>query len=266
MSTDRSRSQLLFESIFTIGSNRPFQQIRKDVYQNTAISQQQAHALHLCLRSEACDLYFKALVSFSEAYTRLSHQSYTWPTIELYYSVFYATKAFLCVYDFALLRAERRLFYIKAQPNEKFTKCNSTTDHKAVFEIHNKIFPNDYLLSNHIDGKSAYDWLMDKREDVNYRDRVFREPEAPEFWETIEQELSLGTIEQIVDKLATDVQGLYCFQPDYAVLSIPIKRIENTVNAMRNVGICNVLTQAQQDYLNQIMDGFPSSIKIKFLL
>ena len=135
MSINRSQSQLLFETIFTLGSNPPFKQIPKSAYETTALSQQQAQDLHNCLSHEVMELYYKALLSFAEAYSRIVYNSYSWPTIELYYSVFYATKAFLYAYDYAILRAERRLYFVCALPNQRFVKCNNTTDHKATFEV-----------------------------------------------------------------------------------------------------------------------------------
>ena len=266
MSIDRSQSQQLFESIFTIGTNRPFQQIRKDLYENTALTQQQAQQLHIILRHEVIELYYKALISFAEAYVRVQHKSYSWPTIELYYSVFYASKAFLCAYDFAILRAERRLFYVRALPNEKFSRCTNTTDHKATFEVMKRFFPNEYLLSNRIDGMFSYDWIMTKREDVNYRECTFKDPNPPEFWETINEELAECNIKDVVEKLALDPTGLYCFQSDYAILGVPIKRIELTANAIKDLGLTTTINEQQKEHVITLLSDLPVVLKNQIII
>lgn len=258
MSIKRSGSQILFESLFTRGANPPFRQIKKEAYSSTAIGQAQAANLRGCLRSEAQNLYYKALVSFFEAINSVVQNSFSWPTVELYYSTFYSTKAFLNVYEYAILRAERRLYYIRARASEKFLKCNNTTDHKATFEVLNKHFKGDYLLSNQIDCQSAYDWIMEKRDDTNYRDLEFHEPQPPDFWEKINQELASQSIWDIVERISSDSAGLYCFQSDYAILGIPIKRLETTCDALKKTGI-STISNEQLLFLKSFIPNCPES-------
>lgn len=258
MNFERSGSQILFESLFTRGANPPFRQIRKEEYLSTQIGQTQAAQLRVCLHDEAQKLYYKALISFSEAINRVVYNSFSWPTVELYYCTYYATKAFLNVYEYAILRAERRLYYIRARANEKFLKCENTTDHKAAFEVLGKHFTGDYLLSNTVDGQSAYDWIMEKREDTNYRDLAFHEPQPPDFWETINHELSSQSIGNIIEKISSDSTGLYCFQSDYAVLGVPIKRLEASCLALKQSGI-RTLSDEQQLFLRSFIRNCPES-------
>lgn len=266
MSIERSQSQKLFESIFTVGANPPFKQIKKDTYENTPLTPNNAKLLNSFLLQDAINLYYKALISFSEAYNTIKHNSYSWPTIELYYSVFYASKAFLNLRGFAILRAERRLFYIKAYPNEKFSKCTNTTDHKATFEILEKFFLNDdYLLSNKINGMYTYNWIMTKREDINYRDCSFKDPEPPEFWKTINIERKKYTIKTIVEKLANDSAGLYVFQPEYAVLGIPIKRILITADVIKDLGLITNISELQKNYNYSLLAELSDSLKSRII-
>lgn len=265
MSIERSQSQVFFEKIFTVGSNIPFRQIPKKQIEATSITKQQAEQLRMALRKEARDLYYKAVVSFLEAIDGLEHNSYSWPTIELYYSVFYASKAYINMCGFALLRAERKLFYIKAQPKEKFCRCTNTTDHKATFEILERYFKDDYLLSNQIDGINTYDWIMMKREDVNYKDCIFREPEAPEFWELINSASNDDNIKSVLDKLARDSEGLYIFQPDYAILGIPIKRLVLTANTIKEFFEGPVISESQRKYISKL-SSLPDLLNNKIII
>ncbi len=263
MSINRSGSQTIFESIFTRNSGPPFRGISKIEYISTSINQSQANQLKLCLHDEAKKYYYKAVVSFAEAINRLEYNSYSWPTVELYYSAYYATRSVLNNFEYAILRAERRLYCIRARANESFQKCDNTTDHKATFEVLRKRLSDDYLLSNTVDGQVAYDWIMEKREEVNYRDIDFHEPQPPEFWETINQELSSRRIWSIIDQLYNDTNGLFCFQPDYAILGIPINRLKATCNELKKSGFQGFPPEQQQfvhGLLSNCSAAFLSSI------
>ncbi len=230
MSINKSRSQLYFERIFTGSSGVPFRQIPKTQYEQTYLTKQQAQDLSQLLESEISSYYYKALLSYMECISALQNNLFSWATVRLYYSVFYAIKAYLACNGIAILRAERKLYYIKTKENEFFKRCADTTDHKGTILTLCKLFKNnDLLLSNDIDGVNVYQWMMRRREEVNYRDMDFHDPNAPEFWTDISNEIKSQGIKKVIDKLVND-DWLYCFQDEYAVLGIPTKRLILTVD------------------------------------
>ena len=48
---------------------------------------------------------------------------------------------------------------------------------------------------------------MEKRDDTNYRDLEFHEPQPPDFWEKINQELASQSIWDIVERISTRVRS-----------------------------------------------------------
>ena len=266
MSIKRSPAQLLFESWFTLGTNPPFHQVPKSMYLSTTLTQVQAQQLHSALGTEVTEYYYKSILSLIEAIEALREDLYSWTTVKLYYSAYYSTKAYLLLYDYAILRAERRLYYIKARPGEAFVKCTNTTDHKAAFELLCKFFPGDYLLSNTVDSISAYDWIMSKREEVNYRDISFHEPNPPEFWETINHELCSASVLELIDRLVHDSSGLYCFQADYAILGVPLKRLELTVSSMKAIGLFTPLSEDRRSYISNLLTNYPISLTTSIMI
>lgn len=109
------------------------------------------------------------------------------------------------------------------------------TDHKGTILTLCRLFKNlDPLLSNNIENVSAYHWMMKKREEVNYKDIDFHDPNPPEFWETISSEMQHQDIKSIVEKLLND-NWLYCFQEEYAILAVPTKRLMLTVDTIHRL-------------------------------
>ena len=109
--------------MFTGSSGVPFRQIKKQQYEQTALTKQQAEDLRNLLESEIVPYYYKALLSYMECIPALSKKLFSWATVRLYYSVFYAIKAYLACNNIAILRAERKVFYVKAKENELVNAC-----------------------------------------------------------------------------------------------------------------------------------------------
>ena len=236
MSINRSGSQIYFENLFKGANGIPFKQISKKKYEQTTITKQQAEDLEVLLENEVASYYYKALLSYMESIPAIKNKLFSWATVRLYYSVFYSVKAFLACNNIAMLLAERRLFYIKAKEGETFKRCDDMTDHKGTILTLCKIFKNtEMLLTNNIDGMDAYQWMMKKREEVNYRDMDFHDPNPPEFWEMINEEIENLGIKSVIEKLVND-NWLYCFQEEYAILAVPTKRLITTVKEIKKAG------------------------------
>lgn len=261
MSIKKSESQQYFEMIFTRSCGIPFRQIRKEEYEQTVITKQQAEDFSQFLENDIEPFYYKALLSYIEAISSLENNLYSWATVRLYYSVFYAIRAYLACRNVAILRAERRLFYIKAQEGEKFKKCKDQTDHKGTIYTLEKLFSDDDILcSNKIDGQDVYQWMMGKREEVNYKDIIFHDPCPPDFWEKIYVDLKSQSMKTIIDKLVDD-NWLYCFQEEYAILGIPTKRLIQTVDAIHRLGKTYNVDNIKQEFINDFADRLSDNAK-----
>lgn len=236
MSINKSGSQLYFEGMFTGSSGKPFRQIPKAQYEQTIITKQQADDIGQLLEDEISSYYYKALLSYMESIPALNNKLFSWATVRLYYSVFYSIKAYLACNKIAILRAERKLFYIKAKENESFRRCDDTTDHKGTILTLCKLFKrSDLLLSNNINDMDVYHWMMQRREEVNYKDMDFHDPLPPDFWDILNREIVQQGIRSVVDKMVND-NWLYCFQDEYAILGVPTKRLMQTADEIHRMG------------------------------
>lgn len=266
MSFNRSLSQVYFESLFPGPRGLPFRGLKKDVYIHYQLSYDEAEAFKNRLDCDVGFYYYKALLSFMESLPAIENGNFSWATVRLYYSVYYATKATLACRHIAIVRAERRLFYVKARSGESFVKCTDTTDHKAsMYTLRNLYGSVDKLQTQTIDGKLSYEWMMDKREEVNYKDIEFHDPNPPDFWETIYQDVVNHGIVQVVDTLVKD-KWLYCFQDDYAVLGIPIKRLLLTVEDIKNSSLNVIINSDQKAFIEKYSDRLMEESKNALLV
>lgn len=252
MSINKSGSQKYFENMFTRSNGIPFRQIPKTEYEQTVLTKQQAEDYEKLLEDEIASYYYKALLSYMESIPALENKLFSWATVRLYYSVFYSIKAFLACNNVAILRAERKLYYIKAKENEVFKRCDDQTDHKGSILTLCKLYKSrDMLLSNNVDGINSYEWMMRRREEVNYKDMDFHEPDAPAFFEKISEEIAKNGIKSVIDKLVND-NWLYCFQDEYAILGIPTKRLILTVDEITRLGKPVHITSEKKQFIDDI--------------
>ena len=75
----------------------------------------------------------------------------------------------------------------------------------------------------------VYQWMEDVRDIVNYREVGFEEPECLEVWNKFKEALDTDTLSNVLDLIINDSQYIYCFQEEYAVVAIPIKRMQLTI-------------------------------------
>ena len=216
-------------------------------FKNFALSKYQATQLSQELLEDSIDLYFKGLLSLSEAINSISRLYYSWATIKLYYSVFYFIKATLASKGIALIR-QKSLYYLFARDGEKPIKKGSkkyNTDHSGTILHFQDLFMNDILLSNKIEDESVYEWLMKRREQVQYRERNFQEPSNPVFWNHIILKINQNSLHHLLSEYIDD-KYILCFQEEHACIAIPIKRAILSRTDLVRAGIKTNLNDGQK--------------------
>ena len=258
MSFDRYRAQTYYESLFGCVDFEEFYNKSHTEIENHYLDRSEAISLSASLRDDAKDLYFKGCQSLTESLINFDKRLYSWAIIKAYYSIFYMIKADFALKDYALIR-HRSIYYLKAQEGiaaitkgrKGTNRTNYSGDHKSALNYYIELFSHtDKLLSQEIDGMNVYQWMMKKREQVNYQEREFKEPEKPNFLEFIDERITSGDLLKLIDEIIDDSSFLLTFQPEYAPLAIPYKRAILTRNTFISNGIFDALTPAQSDHLN----------------
>ncbi len=192
----------------------------------------------------------------SESLTGFSEKRYSWAVIKGYYSTFYFIKAALALRGYAIIR-HKSLYHLKVSLGEKLARNGDYKgDHKTAILCYKNFFPSDILLSQEIEnGLLSHEWLMKKREQVNYQERQFCEPNRPDFLDNIDKKISNNEFKNLIGEIKKDA-FILTFQPEFATIAIPLKRALLTKKAFSDKGIVNILEQVQIVHLSSFRYNF----------
>ncbi len=259
MSFDRYRAQTFCETILGCNDFEEFYNTHYSTIESFSLDTDSSFALSNSLQQDAIDLYFKGCQSLTESLFNFNNKLYSWAVIKAYYATFYFIKADFAIRDYALIR-HKCIYYLKASsgaiPVTKGRKGTNRTDytgdHKSALNYYKDLFyGSDILLSQEIEGQTAYQWLMKKREQINYQERHFNEPSRPDFLDYISQRVESGNFLNLLEEIKNDVGFVLTFQPEYAPLAIPYKRAMLTKKSFNDNGVLEILTTAQIEHLNK---------------
>lgn len=232
MNFERFKTQLECEKIVGCTNVDQWNNYRVQ-FEAITLSAEKVSLLTSTLADDAINLYFKGLLSICEAISSINKRLYSWSVVKAYYSVFYFLRCSLALNGYAIIRNKSLyLFKIKdgEQPGKK-TSDKYRNDHVCVINVYCDLYSSsDILQSNTIDGKVPYSWMMNCRNQINYRQREFYDPEPPEFLKVIAAMVDSIGIDQLITEYIDDPKFLYCFQEDHACLALPIKRFLLTKN------------------------------------
>lgn len=180
------------------------------------------------LEKDASDLYFKGIFSLSDALSSLFNGRHSWATIKLYYAVFFFLRCSLASKGFAFLK-NKGIYTLNMSIGEKpirrdqtkFMGQRVTGDHNTTIATFISLFSDsDILLSNSVEGKNIYEWLMELRNQVNYRERLFTEPNNQYFFPSI---FNKSKFKMQVETYLNDDVPIYCFSEEHCALAAPLK-------------------------------------------
>lgn len=260
----RNRTQQKYESILGISSVEELVQ-NKQNFKTHVLSREEANQLKVLLQQDAIDFFYSAVVSFSEGIDAIYLKRYSWATVKFYYSIFYLLRTSMACSGYALLR-NCSMYRLKVAAGEmpygtNNKKYNST--HGGTISHYKDVFAGtDILLTNLIDDVDVYQWMENVRDIVNYREVGFEEPECLEVWNKYKEALDIGTLSDLLELLVSDLQYIYCFQEEYAVVAIPIKRMQQTIADLAGRGWLSLISTDRKEYANRIIKSSERNISI----
>jgi uncharacterized protein (UPF0332 family) len=202
-------------------------------------------ALELCLRTDAKDYYQSALMSLIDGLRSLSSGFFSWSTVKFYYAVFYALRARLALAGECIFYDNQKPRHIGISLTSSATKLTGTT-HKCVLDRFATAFPYDFFLSQDIGNQPPLQWLMGKREDVNYKRARFSEPNAPTH---MTYAATTGLRQMLNAYLADDV---YIHDEDHAIVAFPFRLITDLRSRLLASGV-TPLNQIELDFISYQM-------------
>ena len=239
MSFERHRVQVQIENLLGCPSKEAWPSF-KDSLVNYSVNMDDEVILKAELLKDAEDIFFKGILSLCEAINNIYHGLHSWATVKLYYSVYYFLRCSLALKGYALVRCKRLYLLEISEGSRPTNKSNKkyNSDHSGTINYYKDLVgENDLLQTNTIDGVCVYDWLMEKREIVNYRQRIFCEPNYADFMNGIGSFCHSNNLETQLIKYIKDDLPIYCFDEDHACLALPIKRALLTKSELIESGI-----------------------------
>jgi hypothetical protein len=191
------------------------------IIRTRCINGSEANLLLNHLHNDALSYLYSATISLGDAIVEIKENLFTWTTVKLYYTTFYALRSLLAFDGGCIFRIGSESNFIYARAGS-FAEKEEKQTHKAVlhrFSIH---IPSHFLLSQLIESENPLNWLMNKREEANYRRARFFEPNPPRHFEKI---MHVG-IRNVINAYMTDSSVLYLFDPDHAILSYPLRALQ----------------------------------------
>lgn len=269
MSFNRSQAQVACEAIFSCTNHEQFIS-KKASFESHHFTKNESKSILNSLKLDSSHLYIKAIHSLFEAILSVQNKYYSWAIIKLYYSNYYFLRSSLGIHGYALIRGNS-LYVVKAQEGEIPQKKGGKRyqgDHKAVASIYEDVFKQtDILQSNTIEDINPAFWLMNKREQVNYKELEFHDPLCIEVMQVVNNYVDKGKFYELLKLYFDDDKYLYCFQPDHACLALPIKRASLTYEELNKSEINIKLSNEKLTLLTEIASKVePSSYILTKLL
>lgn len=182
--------------------------------------------IQACATEDAESYFRKSLQSYLQGLLGLHKSHETWSMVKFYYACFYMLRADLLYNNYSTLRC-KNIYTLELKLNEKPKKKTGNEfrgDHKATIKIYKDAFPAEILLSQAIDGKNPLDWLVEKREWVNYRRKDFIDGQGMPGLSDESQ-----SYPSQIESCCQDDIPIFCFDPDVACLTYPTKFIQSKI-------------------------------------
>lgn len=239
MSFNRLRSQILFEAWCGCSDLSKWNSYVHKL-ENLTLDRSQASKLQAELTEDAKDIYLKGIQSLAEAIGSCRNNLFSWATVKAYYSVFYFLRSNLALRNYALIK-NKSLYLVESVDGALPQKKGSNkyrNDHIGIINIYIDLYStSDKLQSNSIDSLNSYEWLMEKRHQVHYREREFHDPSCPDFFSNLASSIATQRFEQQIENYINDSSFIFCFQPDHAMIALPLKVAMSCRDEFVNAGI-----------------------------
>lgn len=182
------------------------------------LSEVECFEISRLIKEDAHDYLYSATVSFFTAIENIYYKNFSWATVELYYVVYYLMRVKLHLAHIALFRA-KGFYYFFNRPAESIKRVEKNNTHEGTIALFMKLFKEDLILNNTVDGENSIKWIKNNREIVNYRSVEFKDPNNFLCFNKFNSsDLLIRNIELII----MDVENIYSFQPEFAMLGIPL--------------------------------------------
>lgn len=196
------------------------------------LSTAQAGNLGNALLEDARGAIYSGIVCVADALSGLSKGYFSWAIVKLYYACFYFAKAAIARRRHCVVYVGRSPLKVMANAGEQLHP-QSGNSHSVVTSIYKLVVSSGILNLQPVDGVHAFDWMTNVREEVNYRQLRFTDPDVPECCARIDTVGARG----LVGAYLSD-PNLYAFDSDHAILALPLAAMADELSS--NIGFAGL--------------------------
>ena len=222
------------------------------------------------LLGDAQSLYERSLLTFASAIQSIQANAIGWALVKFYYSTFYSVRCTLAIRQHCLIR--NKCWYhldlsISGGKPIKLASDLYRNDHDTALNLYSKLFKNgDFLLSNNIDGLSPFQWLMEVRNDSNYRTAKFPDPAWPAALLKESTVISLNELGDLWQNVKDDSTSVRIFQPDFAWLAIPSIQLRTATKEFKIRGITWSNPSPLKNHFHDVIALLPKALLDDFYI
>ena len=239
MNFDRLECQRFIES--QLGCTEPsnFYQYR-EALQNYIVPASARTSLREATINDAISFFYKSAISFVEATANIMDRQYSWAVVKLYYSVFYSLRAIMLSDGLAIVKdGKGNFFYIDTISSGNVIKVSGKQkgDHKNTIKLFKDVaHSRGWPFLGEIGGVELFDWIMDKREFINYRVSTFSEPAGDYglFTKFVEDK---NTVNHLIKQYLKEDYNIYCFDEYHSMYATPAVLINFLNSKLRGSGV-----------------------------
>jgi hypothetical protein len=203
------------------------------------------------LYKDSWSYLYSAAVSVADAVKGIENELFSWATVKLYYAAFYSLRAHLAASSYAFLYQKTKHggtpFGLYSNSGSSPQKLSGTT-HKVVLAEYARIFPKSLVVEQQINGGKPLDWMIERREEANYKNGCFPEPNMPNHFKGVTK----SSIRLTLDAYIKDDGMTYGFDPDHAILALPILTFKKAIESLKLVNAGSGFSEFQSDYLKDL--------------
>lgn len=174
------------------------------------------------LQQDARKSLYSSMVSIADAFRGIEAGYYSWGGVKLYYSVFYSIRAALALDRFCIFYIGKKPKWTRVEPGalpHNPSPRGEQTTHKVVLNLFRQKLSGVGILSQSIDAEDPFDWMVQRREEFNYKQAKFSEPGVPECFNFIAR----TGLRKSVLAYVEDSTSLYAFDKDHAIVAYPLE-------------------------------------------
>lgn len=205
----------------------------KDFLATYRLRESDERSLAIACSSDASRFAYNGAASVLSGLHSLVSRGGVWTATQMYYAVFYLSRAALSRNGCVVFHAPRpsgdghTQFELTARCGETPVVSKVPSTHKLVADLFRRLGYPPFMRSLRIANQDPLEWITQQREHWQYRCGRFPDPELP----AVLAGINPNRLTQLVEAYFSDSVGVYLADEKHALLSMPLRLLKWTLES-----------------------------------